>query len=240
MINLRQLSCDILRLLWFSQFLRIQTKVLTNSTEEAKFMSKAEAEPEPQNHIKVHVQLWPPSGNGCIPCDSCPPPTSYAKGIIFVKLLVIMMFGWRASGAVSLVSAHFAVTWSQAHTQCIVFVTPTVILCETPSSPLSLLLSLSAFAHCISKGFSRPWQQGPFSTFSPSSLIIRIQTFSPKVMFLIPSRRAISKHPSVLFLLFSDRRERPLICYVRVWVCLCVCACTDPSLTPGFMSGSPR
>ena len=42
-------------------------------------------------------------------CDCAPLPASYAEGIIFLGLLV-MMFHWSPSGSAPIVSSHFALT----------------------------------------------------------------------------------------------------------------------------------
>lgn len=83
------------------------------------------------------------------------------------------------------------------------------------------------------RDFQGPGSESPFSPFSPGGLIIRIQPYSLKLMFLIQSQQSISKHPFLflptLFQWGGGRLEKG---HVHV------CACTRINGTPLWPQGS--
>lgn len=96
------------------------------------------------------------------------------------------------------------------------------------------------------RDFQGPGSESPFSPFSPGGLIIRIQPYSLKLMFLIQSQQSISKHPFLflptLFQWGGGRLEKGHV-HVFMYPCARVCVHAhkwDPSLTSGLTSGNPR
>lgn len=87
------------------------------------------------------------------------------------------------------------------------------------------------------RDFQGPGSESPFSPFSPGGLIIRIQPYSLKLMFLIQSQQSISKHPFLflptLFQWGGGRLEKG-----HVHVFMYPCACTRINGTPLWPQGS--
>lgn len=78
---------------------------------------------------------------------------------------------------------------------CLCIHSPALIcVISLPPLPHSPYLSLPSLIPLV-RDFQGPGSKSPFSTFSPGGLIIRIQPYSLKLMFLIQSQQSISKHP---------------------------------------------
>lgn len=96
-----------------------------------------------------------------------------------------------------------------------------ICVISLPPLPCSHYLSLPSLIPLV-RDFQGPGSKSPFSPFSPGGLIIRIQPYSLKLMFLIQSQQSISKHPFLslrtLFRWGGWRLEKH-------HVCVCVCAC---------------
>lgn len=130
---------------------------------------------KPRNHIKVRVQLWPPSGNGCIPCDSCPPPPPHylrqRHNICEAACNDVWLEGfWLRFICFSPFCSHMN-PCSPTEAQCIVFVTfHPQSFCVIPLPPLrrSCYLSLPSLIALV-RDFPGPGSRVHFLPFPPAA-----------------------------------------------------------------------